>query len=122
MEPGRHRRFGFHLYGNGSFTDTNIDGLTNRFYQARSGSTCSQVIGFINMTILPGTNLIANQLYQVNDGAYPQNTAERVDRSLGTGVTAVGPVSKSRSGTGKGLMLTRSIPLVTFGFRMATSR
>ena len=62
-------------YGNGTFTDTNIDGVTNRFYQARSGAACSQVIGFINMTLPPGTNLIANPLYQINDHQYPQNTA-----------------------------------------------
>jgi outer membrane protein assembly factor BamB len=61
--------------GVGSFTDTNVAGVTNRFYLAQSGNSCSQVIGFINMTIPPGTNLIANQLYQVNDYDYPQNTA-----------------------------------------------
>jgi hypothetical protein len=61
--------------GHASFTDPNIDGFTNRFYELQSGNFCSQVIGFINLTIPPGTNLIANQLYQVNDGDYPQNTA-----------------------------------------------
>ncbi len=57
------------------FTDPNTDGVTNRFYQMRSGNVCSQIIGFINVTIPPGTNLIANQLYQVNGSQYPQNTA-----------------------------------------------
>jgi outer membrane protein assembly factor BamB len=62
--------------GYGSFTDTNITGLTNRFYQARTAAACSPVIGFINMTIPPGTNLIANPFYQINDNQYPQNTAK----------------------------------------------
>jgi len=61
--------------GNGSFTDTNVAGVTTRFYEADSGNSCSQIIGFVNLTNPPGTNLIANQFYQVNDGDYPQNTA-----------------------------------------------
>jgi outer membrane protein assembly factor BamB len=61
--------------GVGTFNDNDVAGVTNRFYQARNGNECSPVIGFINITIPPGTNLIANQLYQVNDSEYPQNTA-----------------------------------------------
>jgi hypothetical protein len=45
------------------------------FYQARSGNECSQVIGFIILTIPRGTNLIADQLYQINDSVSPQNSA-----------------------------------------------
>ena len=52
-----------------------MTGVTNRFYKMQSDTGCSQVIGFINMTIPHGTSLIANQLFQVNDYEYPQNTA-----------------------------------------------
>ena len=61
--------------GIGTFYDDTVAGVTNRFYVAQSGNSCSPVIGFINMTIPPGTNLIANQLYQINDEDSPQNTA-----------------------------------------------
>ncbi len=62
--------------GAGSFSDTNVAGITNRFYQLRFGNFCSQVIGFVIVTLGPqSTNLIANQFYQVNDDNYPQNTA-----------------------------------------------
>ncbi len=61
--------------GFGLFTDTNINGVTNRFYRAFRDAQCSQVIGFINLNIPPGASLIANQLYQINDTEYPQNTA-----------------------------------------------
>ena len=62
-------------YINYPFSDTNVAGVTNRFYAGQSGYFCSQAIGFINLTLPPGTNLIANQFYQVNDADYPQNTA-----------------------------------------------
>ena len=61
--------------GTEEFFDDTVAGVTNRFYMAQSGNSCSPVIGFINMTIPPGKNLIANQFYQVNDGDSPQNTA-----------------------------------------------
>jgi hypothetical protein len=61
--------------GYAAFND-DVTGITNRFYRANSGQTCSRIIGFINQTILPGTNLIANHLFQVNDYSYPQNTAQ----------------------------------------------
>jgi outer membrane protein assembly factor BamB len=57
-------------------SDSSVAGVTNRFYQARAGNFCSQVIGFVNIRVKPGINLIANQLYQVNDSDYPQNTAQ----------------------------------------------
>ncbi len=63
------------IRGFGSFTDPNISGVTNRFYRAYSNTQCSQVIGFINMAIPPGTNLIANQFSQISDNEHPQNTA-----------------------------------------------
>jgi len=39
-----------------------------RFYQLSTNNCCSRVIGFVNLTITRGTNLIANQLCQVDDG------------------------------------------------------
>jgi hypothetical protein len=67
------------MYGYyGPWTDTNAADFTNRFYvlQSGSGASCSQIMGFINLAIPPGTSLIANQLCQVNDYQYPQNTAD----------------------------------------------
>ncbi len=62
--------------GDGYFDDYSVAGITNRFYQLRAGNFCSQVIGFVIVTLGPqSTNLIANQFYQVNDYEYPQNTA-----------------------------------------------
>ncbi|MGD0813724.1 MAG: PQQ-binding-like beta-propeller repeat protein [Verrucomicrobiota bacterium] len=52
------------ISGNGSYQDPDIDGIANRFYELESGSSCSQIIGFMNATIPTGTSLIANQLYQ----------------------------------------------------------
>jgi hypothetical protein len=58
-----------------------------RFYLLSTNNCCSRVIGFVNLTITPGTNLIANQLCQVDDsilnftigsgsGGAPMNTLE----------------------------------------------
>ena len=56
--------------GNTNFIDTTVAGVSNRFYQlSNSTSGCtSRVIGFVNLTIGTGTNLIADQLCQVDDG------------------------------------------------------
>ncbi len=66
--------------GLGSFT-TNFNSLiTNQFYVLASGdclsNSCrSRVIGFMNMTYAEGTNLVANQLYDVQeDFSLPMNT------------------------------------------------
>jgi outer membrane protein assembly factor BamB len=69
-------------YGSGTniFTDINVAGMPMRFYQLSTNNCCSRVIGFVNLTIAPGTNLIANQLCQVDDsilfdtGGAPMNT------------------------------------------------
>jgi outer membrane protein assembly factor BamB len=69
-------------YGSGTntFTDTHVAGLPMRFYELSTNNCCSRVIGFVNLTIAPGTNLIANQLCQVDDnilyftGGAPMNT------------------------------------------------
>jgi outer membrane protein assembly factor BamB len=61
--------------GQATFYDNNIAGVTNRFYEIESSSGCSQVIGFINMNMPPGTNLIANPLCQIGDQQWPENTA-----------------------------------------------
>lgn len=67
--------------GWGDFQDSNISGVTTRFYQARSSFGCSQIIGFTLQTFGPqSTNLVSNPFYQVNDyqfnSYYPQNTAQ----------------------------------------------
>ena len=53
---------------NGSFTDTSVTNVAQRFYQLSNSGCSSQTIGFVNLKIVPGTNLIADQLYQVDEG------------------------------------------------------
>jgi hypothetical protein len=67
--------------GNARFADSNITGLSQKFYIVSQSNCCSKVIGFFNQIIVPGTNLVADQLYQVDDGifeysgtSYPMNT------------------------------------------------
>ena len=61
--------------GYATFTDTNVAGLASCFYRPQSPLGCAQIIGFVRQTLLPGTNLVANHLFQVNDAGFPQNTA-----------------------------------------------
>jgi hypothetical protein len=67
-------------WGTNTFTDTHATNLPMRFYLLSTNNCCSRVIGFVNLTITPGTNLIANQLCQVDDyilhstGYLPMNT------------------------------------------------
>jgi hypothetical protein len=74
-------------WGTNTFTDTHATNLPMRFYQLSTNNCCSRVIGFVNLTITRGTNLIANQLCQVDDsilnftigsgsGGAPMNTLE----------------------------------------------
>jgi hypothetical protein len=68
--------------GFGSFTDSSVSGAAQRFYQLSNStnSCCSRVVGFETLIIEPGTNFIADQLYQVDDGpvainpGFPMNT------------------------------------------------
>jgi len=68
--------------GYATFTTNFESAVTNQFYILSSGTNLSnscrsRVIGFMNMTIVPGTNLIADQLYQVDDNLVrvgPMNT------------------------------------------------
>ncbi len=70
--------------GNNSFTDSSLSGVSNKFYVVSRGSSMSQTIGFYKQIIAPGTNLVADQLYQVDDNIlnveynadfmYPMNT------------------------------------------------
>jgi hypothetical protein len=54
--------------GNAFFTNSDVGDLPQQFYIVSSNGCCSQVIGFVNLTIASGYNLIADQLYQVDDG------------------------------------------------------
>jgi outer membrane protein assembly factor BamB len=67
---------GLDATGDGGFTNFGVAGFTNRFYRAHCGPHCTRIIGFINQTLQPGANLIANHFFQVNDYYYPQNTAK----------------------------------------------
>jgi hypothetical protein len=53
--------------GNNSFTNSGVTGFSQRFYKVSRSNCCSQAIGFVNLTVLAGTNLIANQFYQVDE-------------------------------------------------------
>lgn len=53
--------------GNNNFTDSSVSGISQRFYQLSNSAATSLVIGFINLNIAAGTNLVADQLYQVDD-------------------------------------------------------
>ena len=65
----------------GTFTTNFESAVTNQFYILSSGDCLSNscrslVIGFVNMTVVPGTNLVADKLYQVDDNLpfIPMNT------------------------------------------------
>ena len=70
--------------GNNSFTNSSLTGVSNKFYVVSRGSSMSQTIGFYHQVIAPGTNLVADQLQQVDDNIlnveftsgfmYPMNT------------------------------------------------
>jgi hypothetical protein len=70
--------------GNTNFTDSGVTGRAQKFYKVSRSNCCSQAIGFVNETVARGTNLIANQLYQVDENvlnaefsiakAWPMNT------------------------------------------------
>jgi hypothetical protein len=53
--------------GNTNFTDSNVAGLSQRFYVVTSSGCCSKAIGFVNLTIDRGVNLTSDPLYQVDD-------------------------------------------------------
>jgi hypothetical protein len=75
------------ITGNTNFTDSNVAGLSQKFYivsfntnnsntnvtgqlQSSNGvnsGCCSKTIGFVNLTIEPGINLTSDPLYQVDD-------------------------------------------------------
>jgi hypothetical protein len=55
------------LSGTNTFTDSTVFGVAHRYYQLSTNDCCSRAIGFVNLDILPGTNLIANPFYQVDD-------------------------------------------------------
>jgi hypothetical protein len=54
--------------GNTNFIDTGVTGVPQRFYKVGQSNCWSRAIGFYEQTIAPGTNLVANQLCQVDDG------------------------------------------------------
>jgi hypothetical protein len=72
--------------GNNSFTESDVSEYSQRFYKVSRSNCCSQAIGFVNLTVANKTNLIADQLYQVDDNVlfaefdngtnniYPMNT------------------------------------------------
>jgi hypothetical protein len=53
--------------GNNSFTDSDVTGASEKFYVVSKTDSTSQTIGFYKQTIAPGTNLVADQLQQVDD-------------------------------------------------------
>jgi hypothetical protein len=55
------------LSGTNTFTDSSVSGISQRFYQLSNSNCCSRVIGFVNLDIRSGSNLVANPFYQVDD-------------------------------------------------------
>ncbi len=60
-------------------TDTGVLNVSNKFYQLSNSLGMSKIIGFVGLTIQTGTNIIADQLYQVDDGVM------RADNQSGLG-------------------------------------
>jgi outer membrane protein assembly factor BamB len=56
-----------------TITDSSVLGETNRYYQLSNSNGCSRAIGFTRLMIAPGTNLVADQLCQVDDGVMHLN-------------------------------------------------
>ena len=55
------------LNGDTNFTDTTVTNVPYRFYQLSNDGCASVIIGFANLSIGPGTNLIADQFWQTDD-------------------------------------------------------
>ncbi len=49
-------------------TDTGVLNVPRKFYQLSNSLGVSKIIGFTSLNIVSGTNLVADQLYQVDDG------------------------------------------------------
>ncbi|HEV7925756.1 MAG TPA: hypothetical protein VGR14_10385, partial [Verrucomicrobiae bacterium] len=49
-------------------TDTGVLNVPQKFYQLSNSLGMSKIIGFTSLDIVSGTNLVADQLYQVDDG------------------------------------------------------
>jgi len=54
-------------------TDTGVLNVSNKFYQLSNSLGMSKIIGFVSLNIETGTNIIADQLYQVDDGVMRAN-------------------------------------------------
>jgi hypothetical protein len=54
--------------GTNTITDDTVLGVTNKYYQLSNSTCCSRAIGFTRLILTPGTNLVADQLCQVDDG------------------------------------------------------
>jgi hypothetical protein len=90
--------------GNASFTDSSVLDLPMKFYMVSRSNCNSKVIGFVNQIVAPGTNLIANQLYQIDDGvlfnAFSANKTNTPMNSLNDlFVFATIPWGEAQSGT-----------------------
>lgn len=51
-----------------TITDNGVLGKAQRFYQLSNSFAVSKVIGFTSVDIVSGTNLVADQLYQLDEG------------------------------------------------------
>src|SRR5271157_2668620 len=89
----------------GTFTTNFESAVTNQFYLLSSGDCLSNscrslVIGFMTKTIVPGTNLIADQLYQVDDNlSGPMNTLNALFNRTSWGSEELGTQIMKWNGT-----------------------
>jgi outer membrane protein assembly factor BamB len=72
--------------GSNTITDSGVLNVPQKFYQLSNSACCSRAIGFTSLMIQRGTNLVANQLCQVDDSimvyfaasGYPMNTLNTI--------------------------------------------
>jgi outer membrane protein assembly factor BamB len=106
-----------------SLMDSSVGGVPQRFYRlVNSNNTCSsRTIGFVNLNIVPGTNLIADQLLQVDDyalvnsynwGFFPVNTLNALFPPDLTGI----PQSFAQSGTQIMTWNGQAFEVFTYGY------
>jgi hypothetical protein len=86
------------LSGTNTFTDTNVSGEAQRFYELSNSNCCSQAIGYVNLNVLPGSNLVANPFYQVDDFVLFNSGQEAPMNTLNALFTLYDPWGSGQSG------------------------
>jgi hypothetical protein len=64
--------------------DDGVVGVAQKFYQLSNSVCCSKAIGFTSLSLDPGTNLVADQLCQVDDGVMRATSATGIGFPMNT--------------------------------------